>query len=59
MDFKQWMLVEKPNRIVNSLPEGRIVTWRNNINDNGNKKYTSSAKNMPGTILSASHILTL
>lgn len=57
MDFKQWMLVETPNRIVNRLLEGRIVTWRNN--DNGNKKYTSSAKNRPGTILSASHILTL
>lgn len=59
MDFKQWMLVETPNRIVNCLLEGRIVTWRNNINDNGNKKYASSAKNRPGTILSASHILTL
>ena len=32
---------------------------RNNINDNGNRKYTGSGKNMPGSILSALHVLSL
>lgn len=55
---EQWILVENQGSIVSSLLKGRICDEEKYINDISNKKHLLSTKYMPGSVLSASRILT-